>query len=83
MLIFINLHVSDSEIKSTTNLADTNNTSVDVTFHTMIQISAWNWNDGCMMTIRFGDPRLGNWANDTKQLSLKRYQLWSLLITRA
>ena len=47
-------------------------TNVSVTFHVLVQLSAWNWDDKSFMTIRFGDPRLGGWDNDTGILDIKR-----------
>ena len=47
--------------------------SVNVTFHALVPLSAWSWNDHhSLMTIRFGDPKLSGWNKDGGTLYMKR-----------
>ena len=54
------------------SVAEPNITSVNVTFHVLAQLSAWNWSDDSLMTIRFGDPRLGGWNKEAGTLVMKK-----------
>jgi hypothetical protein len=46
--------------------------SVNVTFHAVVPLSAWSWNDNSLMTVRFGDPKLSGWNKDGGALLMKR-----------
>lgn len=60
-------------VQSGPGVGEPNITSVNVTFHVLVHLSAWNWNDDSLMTIRFGDPRLGGWDKEAGALIIKRY----------
>lgn len=35
-----------------------------MTFYALVPKDAWNWDGNTTMTMRFSDPRLGNWNRD-------------------
>ena len=46
--------------------------SLNITFHVMVQMSAWSWSNDSQMTIRFGNPELGGWVKNAGELAVKR-----------
>ena len=38
--------------------------SIEVTFYALVPKDAWKWESNTKMTMRFGDPQLGNWSRD-------------------
>ena len=71
--VYRRLYFSDTRnVQSGPDVAELNSTSVNVTFHVLVQLSAWNWNDDSLMSIRFGDPRLGGWDKEAGALVIKR-----------
>ena len=67
------LHTSSpKESESGVYLALPLDSSLSVTFHAIVPLSAWNWNDNSLMTIRFGDPKLSGWNKDGGALLMKQ-----------
>ena len=45
-------------------------TSLEVTFHVLVDLNAWNWDENSTLSIRFGDPNIGGWEVNTEDLEL-------------
>jgi len=47
--------------------------SIDVTFHVLVPLEAWNWDTKSCILIQFGHQRLGNWKCGIGEFCSPRY----------
>lgn len=57
----------------TTGIRAGQDKSIDVTFHVLVPLEAWNWNTNSHIHIQFGHWKLGNWRSDIGEFGSPRY----------
>ena len=46
--------------------------SIQITFHSLVNLPLWKWNSTSCMHIRFGHESLGNWKHDCGNMTINR-----------
>ena len=74
MLYFHLSYVPLYRVRNTVGLENSDpKTSMKITFHAILPLAHWEWDDKSHMHIRFGHDKLGNWEVDCGKFLVARY----------